>query len=317
MSLPAALPVILVVAPLADEPLLPLARHFDVVRWRDLSDPARFLAEQGARVTAVIASGAAGLPAGLGPQLPNLSLIACNGVGYDGIDMGWARERGVVVTNTPDVLSRDVADLALALLLAVFRQIPAADRFVREGRWSQGPMPLGRRLAVTRIGVLGLGRIGKLIAQRCLAFDTEVSYCNRQRDAFEPYDWHPTPRALAGAVDVLIVATPGGAGTERLVSRDVLEALGPDGVLINIARGSVVDEEALVEMLQQGALAGAGLDVFAHEPEVPAALAALPNVVLTPHIASATVGTRRAMADLVVANAVAFAEGRGALTPVT
>lgn len=301
--------LLLVITPFPPELLASLASHFEVVQWKSLPDGAAFLAARGAQVQALLTSGVVGIPPGMAEHLAGLKLIACNGVGYDAIDLGWARAHGVAVSNTPDVLSTDVADLALALLLGVFRQLPAADRFVREGAWLKGPMPLARRLAGSKVGIVGLGRIGRLIAHRCAAFDTTVGYNGRTRQEDAPYAYFASLLALAEWADALIVVTPGGAQTRHLVSAQVLDALGPTGVLINVARGSVVDQDALVERLRSGRLAGAGLDVFASEPDVPEALCALPHVVLTPHIASATVQTRRAMAGLVVANLVAFAEG--------
>lgn len=309
-------PLLLVVIPFAPERLEGLDAHFEIVWWKALPDATGFLAERGAQVQVLLTSGAAGLPAGSRDHLTELRLIACNGVGYDAIDMAWARAEGIHVTNTPDVLSADVADLALALLLGVFRQIPAADRFVREGAWASGPLPLGRRLGGSRVGILGLGNIGQRIAHRCAAFDTEVAYTGRHRKPDTAYAYFDSPRALAGWADVLIAATPGGAATRHLVSAEVLDALGPRGVFVNIARGSVVDEPALVARLADGRLAGAGLDVFADEPRVPAALLGLPQVVLSPHIASATHETRQAMAEIVVTNIRAFAEGAGLPTPI-
>ncbi len=309
-------PVLLVIIPLAPELLQPLESACEIVRWSALPAPSDFLRERGAEVRAVITNGLIGLPAGSAEHLTTLELIACNGVGYDAIDVEGARQRGIAVTHTPGVLSADVADLALALLLAVFRQVPAADRHVRDGAWARGPLPLGRRLAGSRIGIVGLGNIGRLIARRCVAFDTTVGYAGRRQQADVPYAYFDSPRALAAWSDVLIAATPGGAATRHLVSAEVLDALGPQGVFINIARGSVVDQDALVERLTSGGIAAAGLDVFADEPNVPAPLLAMSQVVLTPHIASATHETRRAMGELVVANVAAWAEGRPLPTPV-
>lgn len=302
-------PIALVVAPLADDLLQPLAAFYERVRWSTLADPQAWLRQQGARVQVLITNGVAGVPAGCAGHLPGLKLVACNGVGVDAIDLDWARQHGIAVSNTPEVLSADVADMALALLLAVFRQIPQADRFVRDGAWPRGPLPLGRRLGGSRIGILGLGQIGKKIASRCAAFDTEIAYSGRQAQAGVAHRFFPSALALAQWSDVLIAATPGGPATRHLVDAAVLDALGPRGVFINIARGSVVDEPALVERLASGALAGAGLDVFASEPQVPAALRALPQAVLSPHIASATVQTRQAMAELLVRNVLALAQG--------
>ena len=309
-------PLLLVITPFADDVLQPLESCCEIVRWRALPAPSDFLRERGPQVRAVITNGVAGPPAGGAEHLTGLELIACNGVGYDAIDVAWARARGVAVTNTPGVLSADVAALAMALLPAVSRQIPAADRHVREGAWAKGPLPLGRRLAGSRIGIVGLGNIGRLIARRCEAFDTTVGYAGRTRQADPPYAYVESPRELAAWSDVLIAATPGGAATRHLVSGEVLDALGPKGVFINIARGSVVDQDALVERLAQGGIAAAGLDVFADEPNVPAALLAMPQVVLTPHIASATHETRRAMAELVAANVQAWAARQPLPTPV-
>ena len=309
-------PILLVVIPFALELLEPLRSTFEVVHWKELGNAQEFLLRRGLEVRAVITNGMVGLPKGSAQHLRNVQLIACNGVGYDAIDLDWAKRHGVVLANTPDVLSTDVADLALGLLLAVFRQIPLADRHVRTGSWAQGPLPLGRRLAGSRIGIVGLGRIGRLIASRCAAFDTTVAYAGRTRQVDVPYRYFGSVGDMASWSDVLIVATPGGASTRHLVSAEVLDALGPRGVLINIARGSVVDEHALVERLSSGALAAAGLDVFADEPNVPARLCALPQVVLSAHIASATVETRLAMSKLVIANVEAFAQGNPLPTPV-
>jgi len=312
-----ARPVLLVVTPFDAAALAPLLEGFEIVDWRSLAQPGEFCARRGAEVRAMMTNGIAGVPAACRDALPNLALIACNGVGHDAIDLAWAAQRGIRVTTTPEVLSGDVADLALALMLATFRRIPAADRHVRDGAWAGGTaFPLARRFWGSRVGILGMGRIGRLVAQRVAAFDTSVAYCGRSRQPDLPHPFHDTPRALAAWADVLVVATPGGAGTHHLVAAPELEALGPRGVLVNIARGSVVDQQALVRLLQAGQLAGAGLDVFEDEPRVPAALAALPQVVLTPHIASATVETRRAMAALVVENIQRFAQGRPLATAV-
>ncbi len=248
--------------------------------------------------------------------LPKLGAIAAFGVGVDSIDVAAARERGIGVANAPGVTDDCVADMAMALLLAVTRDIVAGDRFVRDGRWTAGPYPLRRRTSSRRMGILGLGRIGLAIARRAAAFDMRVTYHNRRPRHDVPYAWQPTPRALAEGCDVLMLACLGGAATRKLVDADVLQALGPDGVLVNIARGSVVDEAALIDALQTGKIAAAGLDVFAHEPEVPQALRALPNVVLMPHRGGGTVETFLDCADMVVANLAAFYRGEALLTPI-
>lgn len=310
-------PLLLVVSPFRPETLEPLADSFEVVTWSSVSAaPQAFLADHGARVRALLTNGMLGVPEACRDALPALGLIACNGVGVDGIDLGWAGARGVRVTNTPDVLSADVADHALALVLAALRRVPQADRHVRDGAWEQGPFPLGRRFAGSRVGIVGLGRIGRLIARRAAAFDTEVAYTGRRPQADAPWHHEATPVALAAWADVLIVSTPGGPDTRHVIGATVLDALGPEGLLVNVARGSVVDQSALLSALESGRLGAAALDVFEDEPRVPAALRTRADVVLTPHIASATVQTRAAMAELVVRNLSAFARGQPLPTPV-
>jgi lactate dehydrogenase-like 2-hydroxyacid dehydrogenase len=273
---------------------------------------------------ALLAPGIVGIAAGgestvsraLLEQLPNLKLVSVFGVGYDGIDVQAALDRGVMVTHTPGVLTDDVADLAMGLVLAVSRQIVQADQHVRSGRWPQGALPLGKKVSGARIGIVGLGRIGAAIARRARAFDMSVAYTARSEKPASGFRFYATASQLAAEVDFLVVITPGGQGTRHLINEDVLSALGPNGVLINVARGSVVDEQALIQALQTGRIAGAGLDVFAAEPHVPEALWGMPNVVLTPHMASATHQTRRAMADLAFANMQAGVAGQPLLTPV-
>jgi hydroxypyruvate reductase len=239
------------------------------------------------------------------------------GVGYDGIDVAAAIERGIPVTHTPNVLNDEVADLAMGLMLSAARRIPLADRYVRAGRWAkEGPMPLARKVSGARLGIVGLGRIGQAIADRAQAFGMSIAYTARSARASLPYAFYPTAAALAAEVDFLIVITPGGAGTRHMINAEVLAALGSGGYLVNVARGSVVDEAALVDALQRGVIAGAGLDVFENEPHPLEALQALDNVVLTPHMASATVQTRQAMADLAADNLRAHFAGAPLLTPV-
>src|SRR6187455_1532066 len=279
------------------------------------SDAAAFAAAA-PRIRAISASGESKVPRELIAQLPKLEIISVFGVGYDGVDVAAARERGVAVTNTPDVLNDEVADLAIGLVLAVSRRIPQADRYVREGKWTNGPMPLARKVSGARLGIVGLGRIGNAIAKRAEAFDMTIAYTSRNARPESSYRYLPSAEALAAEVDFLVVITPGGAGTRKLIDAKVLKALGKDGYLINVARGSVVDEAALIEALQNGTIAGAGLDVFENEPNVPAALAALDNVVLTPHVGSATWETRHAMGDLAFGNLVAHFAGKPLLSPV-
>ena len=280
------------------------------------TDPAA-LAAAAPRIRAIAASGESKVPAPLISQLPALELISVMGVGYDGVDVAAARARGVMVTHTPDVLNDDVADLALGLMLCAARQLPAADRYVRSGQWAEkGPMPLARKLSGARLGLVGMGRIGQAIAQRALAFGMSIAYTARNPRPALPYRYVASPAALAAESDVLCVITPGGAATRKLIDAEVLRALGPKGILVNVARGSVVDEAALIEALERGVIGGAALDVFEDEPNVPERLRALPQVVLVPHIGSATGATRQAMADLAAGNLREFYAGRPPMTPV-
>jgi hydroxypyruvate reductase len=268
-------------------------------------------------VVAIAASGESKVGAALMDRLPGLKVISVMGVGYDGIDVAAAKARGVVVSHTPGVLNDDVADLAIALMLTLSRQVARADRYVRAGHWSaKGPMALGRKMSGARLGLVGIGRIGQAIAQRAEAFNMTVAYTARNARTALPYAFHPTPAALAAVCDFLVVITPGGAGTRKLIDAEVLKALGPQGFIVNVARGSVIDEAALIDALRNGVIAGAGLDVFESEPNVPDALKAMENVVLTPHIGSATAQTRRAMGELAFANLHAHLEGRPLVTPV-
>ena len=266
-------------------------------------------------IQAVAAQGETVLRADLIERLPALKLISVMGVGYDGIDVATAKSRGIVVTHTPNVLNDDVADLALGLMIAASRQICAADRYVRAGSWPSGPVPLAKKMSGARVGMVGMGRIGQAIAHRALAFGMSIAYTSRSPKSV-PYRYLPTSLALAAEVDFLVIITPGGASTLKMIDAPVLAALGKKGILINVARGSVVDEAALIDALEKGVIAGAGLDVFESEPAVPERLRAMPHVVLTPHIGSATAHTRGAMADLAVANLRACFDGQPLLTPV-
>ena len=266
------------------------------------------------RVRAFVGSGEGKIDAGFMALFPQLEMISICGVGYDGVDVAAAKARGISVTHTPDVLNDDVADLALGLMLAVARKIPEADRFTHAADWLDGPFPLTRKLSGSRLGLVGMGRIGQAIAKRAAAFDMQISYTSRNPRTDVPYAYFPNPSALAAEVDFLVIITPGGAGTKNLIDANVLKALGPQGYLINVARGSVVDEAALVEALQKKMIAGAALDVYVDEPRVSAALRALRNVVLTPHMASGTTQTRKAMSDLALANLDAHMAGLPLLT---
>jgi lactate dehydrogenase-like 2-hydroxyacid dehydrogenase len=292
-----------------------LAEHYILHDFSAESDPARF-ALAAPHVQALVANGESIVPEAYLARLPALKMVAVFGVGYDGVDVRAAKERGIQVTNTPDVLTDDVADWAIALMLAVCRGLVCADRFVKSGRWGKEPFPLSNRVSGARIGIVGLGRIGRAIAERAEGFNMAIAYTARSSRPDVSYAYYSTPEALAAAVDILVVSTVGGPSTRGLIDANVLQALGPQGILINVARGTVVDEPALIDALVTRKIAGAGLDVFANEPDVPAAFLAMDNVILTPHAASGTHQTRRAMADLVLSNLEAFFSNRPLLTPV-
>jgi len=308
-------PDVLAVAKLHPFYLQALQTLYTVHDRTHTEDPAAFAA-LAPRILGVAGTGEASVPRSLLAQLPQAKVVSVFGVGYDGVDVGAAIEFGIPVTHTPDVLTDDVADLAMGLVLSVGRAIPQADQFVRAGRWPAGPIALARKVSGARMGIVGLGRIGKAIAQRAKAFGMSIAYTARSEKPDSGFTFFPSTLELAAHVDFLVAITPGGTGTRHLINAQVLKALGPRGFLINVARGSVVDESALIEALQQGTIAGAGLDVFAHEPQVPEALWRLSNVVLTPHMASATTETRQAMADLAFANMQAGISGQPLRTPV-
>lgn len=279
-------------------------------------DPSLLSRQDIATVRGISAFG--GIDAAFIDAFPNLEIIANFGVGYDSVDAAHAGAKGIMVTNTPDVLTEEVADLTVALLLATLREVPKAEAWLRQGKWvSEGnyrfsPLSLRGR----HIGIFGLGRIGLAVAKRLEAFGVSIAYHNRRPAEGVAYSYHPTLKGLAAAVDTLICIAPGGAATEKAINAGILAALGPEGVLINTGRGSTVDEAALATALRDGTIAAAGLDVFADEPNVPQALLEAPNTVLLPHVASASVATRRAMADLCVDNLVSWFGERRALTPV-
>jgi lactate dehydrogenase-like 2-hydroxyacid dehydrogenase len=278
---------------------------------------ADFARRHGEQVEAVVCSGRAGVTMEQMRALPRLRAVINHGVGFDRVDVGFARRTGIQVANTPDVLTDCVADTAVGLVLDVMRGLSAADRFVRAGRWpAERNFPLMRRVTGRKVGILGLGRIGLAVARRLDGFGAAVSYHGRRQRDDVAYAYAPTPVDLARDSDVLVVTAAGGPQTERLVGRAVLEALGPRGFLVNVARGSVVDEDVLVSMLVSGDLGGAGLDVFSHEPEVPARLLELDNVVLLPHLASGTEETREAIAQLVLQNLDSYFSTGTVLTPV-
>lgn len=283
-----------------------LQSHFIVHKLHEAKDRDTLLAEIAPRVRGIAGGGASAEVIG---RLPRLEIIANFGVGYDNVDVAAAKARNVRVTNTPNVLNDAVAEITIGLMIALARRIPQADQFVRQGKWLKGNFPLLGELNGKTVGILGLGRIGKEIASRAQAMKMRVVYYGRRRQPHEPFIYYDKLVDMARDVDWLVIIAPGGKATEKLVSRQVLEALGPEGHLVNMARGTLVDEAAMVEMLQSGRLGGAALDVFEKEPQVPEALFALDNVVLSPHQGSATLQTRTQMGALVVANLDAYFAG--------
>jgi lactate dehydrogenase-like 2-hydroxyacid dehydrogenase len=303
-------------------PMMPMiaqgiARKLPLHRLWEAADREGAIADLSQRVHALAAGGNHHvIDADFMARFPNLEIVASFGVGYDHIDTKWARERGVVVTNTPDVLNEEVADTALGLLLSTVRQLPQADRYVRSGQWEKQNFPLTATLRGRTMGIVGLGRIGKAIARRAEAFGIKIAYHGRNPQPGVPYLYYQRLIELAQAVDILLVITPGGAQTTHLINAAVLEALGPQGIFINVSRGSVVDEAALIHALQSGQILAAGLDVYADEPRVPQTLMEMEHIVLLPHVGSASQHTRDAMGQLVIDNLTAFAAGRGPITPV-
>ncbi|AIS17881.1 2-hydroxyacid dehydrogenase [Pseudomonas rhizosphaerae] len=291
--------------------------HFDATRFWELPDQNAWLAQHGDRIKAIVTSGALGASSEVIGKLPNLEAIFSFGVGYDSIAVDAARDRGIVVTNTPAVLDDCVADTAMALTLDVMRRYSEADRFVRAGKWTQGKFPLASKIGGKKIGIVGLGNIGESIAKRAAAFDMHVLYHNRKPKPGVAYQYYADLDAMITDCDVLVLAVPGGKSTEGLIDAKRIDLLGSKGFLVNIARGSVVDQSALIQALSDGRIAGAGLDVYEDEPNVPQALIDLHNVVLLPHLASGTHETRQAMGDLVWSNIQAyFHDSRKVLTPV-
>lgn len=310
-------PDLISVAPLMQKHMDQLAEDFTIHKLPP-AGPERdaLLQKIGPSCRFLQTTGSHGADAKLINALPKLEIIACMGVGVDAVDLPLAKQRGIAVTNTPDVLNDDVADLAIALMLMTGRRLALSDRWVREGRWPvKGSQPLAVKVSGKKLGILGLGRIGKAIARRAEAFDMDISYFGRRKQDGVKYRYYPDLVQMARDVDFLIVICPGGSETKGLVNKEVIEALGPQGYLINVARGSVVDEPALVKSLQDGKLGGAGLDVFADEPNVPKELFGMDQVVLAPHVGSATTETRTAMMDLVVANLRAHLKGQKLVTP--
>lgn len=293
-----------------------LEQHFDVIRlWKE-KDPESVLQARKTDIVAISSVFFVPVSRNLIENLPNLEIISQFAVGYDNIDVKAAKERGIAVTNTPDVLTDETANTAMALLLAVSKRVCEGDMFVRVGKWLNGPLPLGTTLNNKTVGIVGMGRIGQAIARRCEAFGMKIIYQGPRKKDNVSYEYQPDVKTLAEMSDYLILACPGGAETHHMVHEPILEALGPKGFLINISRGSVVDEESLIKALENKKIAGAGLDVYQNEPHVRAEFVKMDNVVLLPHIGSATFETRAEMGELVVRNLLAHFNGEPLLTPV-
>ncbi len=309
-------PDVLMIGPYPDWEMPALEAAYQLHKLWLVDDRDAYINRHAEDIRAIATRGDLGASAELIEALPNLEMIGCFGVGTDAINLTAAQARGVKVSNTPDVLTGDVADLAIALCLAVTRKIPDSDVFVRDGSWNSSTMPLTSRFFGKRMGIVGLGRIGMAIAKRASGFDMEISYHNRNKRLDVPYHYCETVEALAAQCDYLVAAVAGGAASKAMISSAALIALGPEGYFINIARGSVVDEAALLHSLQNGVIKGAGLDVFLNEPKIDTRFAKLNNVVLLPHIGSATLDTRKAMGKLVRDNLAAHFAGKPLLTPV-
>jgi lactate dehydrogenase-like 2-hydroxyacid dehydrogenase len=310
-------PDLLMPSPMLADTMAALDKEFTVHKLWQAPEPRALLDGLRDRIRFIAAAGHAVVDAALMDALPKLEIVANFGVGYDGVDAATAAKRGIIVTNTPDVLNEDVADLAMGLLISTVRELPQAENYLRAGKWEKENYPLTHgTLRGRTLGIAGLGRIGKAIARRAEAFGLKIAYFGRRKQADVPYPYYDSVLALAQAVDTLLLILPGGSETRNLVDAKVLAALGRNGILINVARGSVVDEPALIAALQKREILGAGLDVFAREPQVPAELIALDNVVLLPHVGSASHHTRRAMGQLVVDNLVSWRDGKGPITPV-
>ena len=309
-------PDLISMAPLMQKHMDQIAEDFTIHKLPAAgAERDALLAKLGPNLRFLQTTGSHGADAKLINALPKLEIIACMGVGVDAVDLALAKKKGIAVTNTPDVLNDDVADLAIALMLMTARRLALSDRYVRDGRWLKGGQPLAVKASGKKLGILGLGRIGKAIAKRAAAFDMDISYFGRKKQDGVTYRYYPDLVQMARDVDFLVVICPGGAETKGIVNKQVIEALGPKGILVNVARGSVVDEPALVKALQEGKLGGAGLDVFADEPNAPKELFGMDQVVLAPHVGSATTETRTAMNDLVVANLRAHLKGQKLVTP--
>ncbi|KAF5741672.1 hypothetical protein HS088_TW10G00676 [Tripterygium wilfordii] len=307
---------VLMACPMNDYLEKELEKRFTVFKFWNYPDKPKFLATHSNSIRAIVGSATAGADAAMIEALPKLEIVASFSVGMDKVDLGKCREKGIRVSNTPDVLTDDVADLAIGLMLAVLRRLCESDRYVRSGKWKKGDYKLTTKFSGKSVGIIGLGRIGMAIAKRAEAFSCPISYYSRTEKTDSTYKYYPSVVELASNCQILVVACALTDETRHIINREVIDALGPKGVLINIGRGPHVDEPELVSALVEGRLGGAGLDVFEHEPHVPEELFGLENVVLLPHVGSGTVETRQAMADLVIGNLEAHFLNKPLLTPV-
>mgnify|MGYP006092286771 FL=1 len=278
-------------------------------------DKNEFITNIQAEIDAIAVMGGTIVSADLMKSMPNLKIVSCYGVGYDAIDVNFAKENGIKVTNTPEVLNDEVADTAISLMLAVYKKIIDAEKFARNNSWINGEFPLARKFSGTKLGIVGMGRIGKAIAKRADSFGCEISYHSRNKKDVS-YKYFENVNKLAEEVDTLCIITPGGKDTEKLINLETFKHLGKNGVIINVARGSVIDQEAMIHCLKENLILGAGLDVYTNEPNIPKELIELHNTVLLPHIGSATIETRRAMGQLVFDNISAYFENKELITPV-
>lgn len=294
-----------------------LEQDYLVLRLFDAENSEALIASHAANIRAIATRGDLGASAALMGKLPNLEIVSVFGVGTDGVDLMHARSRSIKVTNTPDVLTDDVADLAVALLLATARHVPQGDALVRSGTWPQGGLPLVTKVSGKKVGIVGMGRIGGSVAKRLNAFDCDIAYFARSERDGSPFRFEPDLLALARDSEFLIVTLSGSDSTRKIINAEVLAALGPGGILVNVSRGTTVDEPALIEALQNKTIKGAGLDVFWNEPDINPAFFTLDNAVLQPHHASGTVETRKAMGQLVRDNLAAHFAGKPLITPVS
>lgn len=306
---------VLLMGPLLQSVMDELDENYQVHRFYEAKDPQALLSAISASVTAVVTDGGTGVKAEVLSKLPNIDIVTVFGVGVDAVDLSYCRDNSITVTNTPDVLSDDVADMGVALMLAASRQLVFGDQYCRSGRWGrEGNMPLTTRMTGKRAGIFGMGSIGLRLAKRLEAFDMDVSYCNRRKRSDTNFRYYDDITTMAREVDYLIIAASASKATDKIVNGQVLEALGKDGYLINISRGSLVDESALIEALNNNTIKGAGLDVFENEPGMAEAFWSMDNVILQPHNASGTHETRKAMGRVVCDNLLNYFDGRPPLT---